>query len=1001
MTSHHRIDNHSITKNNKITISFDGKEYHGYEGDSLASILMAHHVKLVGRSFKYHRPRGILSAGSEEPNALVEHREGDYKEPNTRMTTLEAYDHMVAYSQNRFPHLRFDVWSINSFFSSLLPSGFYYKTFMWPRKFWEPFYEKIIRHAAGLGKAGKNKDPDTYAHKHHFCDILIVGGGVSGLMMAKMLSKTHLDITLLDEDYVLGGSFHYHDATIEGLDAQEWVDKTARELASLPNVTLSTRTTVTGYYDHNFLTALEKVTDHLEDAPKHLPRQRFWKIRAEKVILATGMHERPLSFADNDRPGVLLASALGEYMKRYGVQCGKHVLFVTNNDSVYETALRAKNMGSDVTVVDCRKQLSDVAKASQDHQITVFCNHVITRTLGKNGVTAATIHALNDDQTHIAGAANRIYCDYIGMSGGFTPQVHLYSQARGKLAFDDEYQSFFPHTITQKTLIVGALNKQFTIAHIKDDCMQKALFIKDDMKLSGDITPIHDVNETSYDIRPEKFFVFPTTHLIGQGKYKHFIDFQNDVTVADITLAHREGYESVEHLKRYTTTGMGTDQGKTSNVNALTIMAHLKKCTIENVGTTTFRPPFIPLTFGAIAGSNVDKGFMQERGTAMHDSHCKHGAVFEDVGDWKRPFYFPQGEESMKEAVMRECKQVRLSCGMLDASTLGKIDIQGKDSTKLLNLLYTNKWDKLATGKCRYGLMLNENGMVFDDGVTTRIDENHYHMTTTTGGAARVMNWIEEWLQTEFPTWEVYATSVTEQWSVASISGPRARDLLQKICHDDISAENFPFMSYKDCRVADLDARVFRISFTGELSFEINVKARDGATLWERLIEAGKEFNLCLYGTEAMHVLRAEKGYIIVGQDTDGTITPHDLGMSNMVSKTKDFFLGDRSLSREDTQRDKRKQLVGFIPETQDFVPQEGAHIVEDVLDKPPMHMLGYITSSYFSSNLGHSFGLALLEDGRNRIGQKLSVPVINEKTQTILITDPCFYDKNGSKLHG
>ena len=752
-------------------------------------------------------------------------------------------------------------------------------------------------------------------------------------------------------------------------------------------------------------------------------RQRFWKIRAKNVVVAAGSIERPLLFADNDRPGVMLSAAVRAYINRYAALPAREIVVFCNNDSAYATALDAKQAGATVTLVDLRDQQavdkSSAARLVRDAGIEVLAGSAIAGINGKQQIRSVIVQPLSADKRSLSGAQREIACQVVAVSGGWNPTVHLHSQARGKLEFKDNLQAFVAKRnvaagdavdeVAQMNphLMSGACDGEFALSACLVDGHRKGLMAAKG-ETSGKQSTIPTVQISASAAAAEgicdeleALWTVPTTHAIGQGSRKHFHDLQNDVTVADIHLAAREGYQSVEHLKRYTTTGMGTDQGKTSNVVALAVMAELRGSGIADVGTTTFRPPYTPVTFGAIAGQYTNELFLQERTTPMHEWHVANGAVFEDVGDWKRPWFFLRGNEDMHEAVQRECRMVRQSVGLLDASTLGKIDIQGRDAAEFLNMIYTNAWLKLAPGKCRYGLMLNEHGMVFDDGVTSCIAPNHYHMTTTTGGAARVMGWLEEWLQTEWPEKEVYCTSVTEQWAVTAVNGPNARKLLSKLTDVSLEDEQFPHMSYQKAVVAGVPARIFRISFTGELSYEINVPARFGLHVWEALVEAGDEFDVCVYGTEAMHVLRAEKGFIIAGQDTDGTVTPLDLGMDWIVNKTKADFLGKRSLSRSDTAKSGRRQLVGILTDDPEEVLPEGAHLVSEVLSAPPMPTEGHITSSYYSPNAERSIAMALVTSGLSRKGEKVNAQLMDGRTVAATIVDPVFVDVEGERLNG
>ncbi|MDA8937317.1 sarcosine oxidase subunit alpha family protein [Candidatus Pelagibacter sp.] len=1001
MTQNLRVKSSNfIDETSSLSFKFNGKTYYGFKGDSLASALLANNVHLVGRSFKYHRPRGIMTSGSEEPNAIVQiGNDKALTEPNVRATEIEIYEGLEATSQNCWPSVNFDIGGINNFLSPLLPAGFYYKTFMWPASFWEK-YEYVIRHSAGLGKSPTKPDTDIYEHKYVHCDVLIVGAGISGIIAAKIAAQNNLKTLLLDEKSEIGGSTIYQNSEYFKIDnkiSSEWLSNEIDELKKLDNLEIKTRTSVAAYHGYNYLLARENLTDHLnKDEKQGKVRQRLLKIRAKKVIVATGSLERPLIFDNNDRPGIMLSSAVKKYADYYGVACGRKNIFFTNNDTAYESAISLSNKGINVeAIIDIRESSeSTIVKEAENLGIKIYWSHTVVDTHGYKRLKKISIMGLSKDgQSFSSPKKDILECDCLSVAGGWTPAVHLFTQSGGKLKFRDEDQVFIPNKYPSKQISIGSSNGDFELDKI----------IKNS---SNDVKNFLDIDSTDFDnlsvitskeISKKNIWLLPSNKVIG--KTKPFVDYQNDATANDIKLALREGFRSIEHVKRYTTTGMGTDQGKLGNMHALGIIADTTGVKMGEVGTTTFRPPYTPLTFGTIVGRNVGEYFDVFRRTPMNDWHINNHAEFENVGQWKRAWYYPRGNENMHEAVQRESLATRESAGILDASTLGKIDIQGSDASEFLNRVYTNAWSKLGIGKCRYGLMLNEDGMVYDDGVTTRLGENHYIMTTTTGGAANVMGKLEDYLQTEWPELDVYLTSVTDHFATATIGGPNSKKILNKLIPDlDLLDESFPHMSFKEAKIGKIKCRIMRISFTGELSYEINIQANYGKSLWEQCMNAGKEFNITPYGTETMHLLRAEKGFIIVGQDTDGTMTPIDLQMEWVVSKKKYDFIGKRSLYRSDTMREDRKQMVGLLTDDPNTVLEEGAQIVSE-LNQSPVQMLGYVTSSYFSPNLRKSIALAVVKGGKNMMGKKLFIPM-EDKTINVTVVDPVFLDKENKKLN-
>jgi len=985
-------NNKNLNETKKIGFIFDGKKYYGHEGDTLASALLSNNVHLLGRSFKYHRPRGIISAGCEEPNGIVQLELNEFTEPNRRATEIVLYEGLIAKSQNRWPSVKYDVGAINDLLAPFFPAGFYYKTFMWPPKFWKT-YEHFIRRAAGLGNSPKKNDPHKYEHYHYHCDTLIVGSGVSGLYAAKIAASKNLKILLVEQEDQTGGailSSNNYENRINGKSQTEWKHQITDELKKAKNVKIITSTTLFAYMHYNYLLAIQDLQPNKGKDKTNSIRQIVWKIRAKKVILATGSIERPLTFNNNDRPGIMLANSVSKYLNGYGVNLGKEIVIFTNNDSAYQTAIDFHHYNINIAaVVDVRNNIEgDIPLRVRNLGIKIYSGSIILNTTGRRKIKNVHIKKINDNNIKV------LNCDLLCMSGGWSPTVHLFTQSRGKLKFREEDSCFIPNQAHQNSLSIGSCNGVFDLENIlKETYSSVNFFLNVDEKdrLDGEVFESEIIKigkqENAWLINKEKI-----------GKSKMFVDFQNDVTAKDIKIALSEGLQSIEHVKRYTTNGMATDQGKTSNVNALGIISELTGQDMSHLGTTTFRLPYTPVTFGAMAGRFVKEFFDIERTTSIHSWHVNNNALFEDVGQWKRPWYFPKNNETMNEAVNREVKATRDSLGILDASTLGKIDLKGRDVSEFLNRVYTNAWSKLEIGKCRYGVMLGDDGMVIDDGVTTRLGEHHYVMTTTTGNAASVMSKLEDWLQTEWPELEVYLTSITEQFGTISLNGPNSRKIMGSLFpHEDFSSESFPHMSFKELKIDNTICRVMRISFTGEICYEINIPASYALSLWNKCMELGKGFNITPYGTEAMHVLRAEKGFIIVGQETDGSVTPVDLNMNWIVNKKKYDFVGKRALYRSDTIKEDRKQLVGILTEDPSVVLEEGAQLVE-IETSLPMPMVGHITSSYYSPNLGRSIALALVKSGTKKIGSKLIVPMLNKSVE-VEITNPVFIDPQNERL--
>ncbi len=980
-----------IDRNKPLSFTFDGRSYVGYEGDTLASALLANGVHLMARSFKYHRPRGVSTIGSEEPNAIVELRSGPRKEPNTRVTTIELYEGLVANSQNRWPSLGFDVMSINNLFSPLLSAGFYYKTFMWPASFWTNVYEHVIRRAAGLGIAPTEPDPDFYEQCHAHCDVLVVGAGPAGLSAALSAAKNDARVILVDEHAIPGGSLNNENFQVAGIDGNAWAAKTVAKLEAMDNVRVMRRTTAFGYYDHNTIAAVERVSDHLPVPPRGLPRQRMWTFYPKRVILATGATERPLVFGNNDKPGIMLASAARAYVNRYAVRPGRRALVVTNNNDAYRSAIDLQNAGVRVVaLIDSRAHPETPLVAElEKRSIKVITGKTVGAAVGGKHVKAALI-------VNAAGEVvdpERIECDLIACSGGWNPNVHLHSQSGAKPVYDESILSFVPGESRQAEVSVGAACGSFRL----QDCLrlgtaagaEAARLAGFDGK-GGRSAKAED--EDDYAI--EALWIAPTPY---KKAYKQFVDMQNDVKASDVELASQEGYDSVELLKRYTTQGMATDQGKTSNVNALAILACQRGEPVPQVGITTFRPPYVPVAMGVFAGHTVGADFMPVRRTAIHDWNEKQGAVFIEAGLWLRARYYPQKpSDTMYDCYVRETEATRNNVALVDVTTLGKIDIQGPDAPEFLNRLYINNWLKLPIGKARYGAMLREDGMVYDDGTTSRLGENHFFMTTTTANAASVLAHMEQYHQTEWPDLDVVFCSVTEQWTGIAIAGPNSRKLLEKVIDIDISNDAFPFMAVGECMLNSIPGRLFRISFSGELAYEINVPADYGEQAWLELLEAGEELGVSVYGTEALGTMRIEKGHV-AGSELDGRTTATDLGLEGMANRGK-HFIGKHMSQRPVLLGEGRLQVVGLKSLEPGRNLRIGAHLVDSSvrLDSVSQSQ-GHVSATTYSPSLGCGIALGLLRDGASRHGEQIEAvfPLDNEKLR-VEVCHPVFIDPEG-----
>ncbi len=984
-----------INRDKPIEFKFNGKKYIGYEGDTLASALLANGIHLIGRSFKYHRPRGFFGAGVDEPNAKMQVEINGCSEPNINATEIELVNGLSASSQNCWPSVNFDIGAINNFLNRFFPAGFYYKTFMWPKSFWYRVYEPFIRKAAGLGIASLEKDKERYEHKYEYCDLLVTGSGPAGLASAYAAAKNGAKVILAEDKPRYGGTLLTDDVTIDNLSGKDWSEKIISELKEMPNVIVKNRSQVFGYYDHNMMVMFERTGDHLEKKPKYTPRQRLWYIRAKEVLLSTGSIERPIVFGNNDTPGVFLSAAAKEYMKVYGVLIGKKPIIFTNNDSGYETAIEFKKNGVNPIVLDTREdQNSELINEAKDLDIKIKFSYAVIVAHGYKKVKSATIGKLDKDKIDFENT-EQIDCDSICVSGFWTPTVHLASQSGNKLKFNDSIDAFVPDKSKQNEHSLGAANGTFTLQDTLKNSFNTGSEVSKSITKKDEKIQIPNTNERKYSAH-DKFWCSP----LPKGKnYKRFVDFQNDVAVSDIEVALREGYRSIEHVKRYTTLGMATDQGRTSNLNGLQLVANVEKKIVPQVGHTTFRPPFTPVTIGTIVGREIGKEYMPTRKTPMHHWHEKNNAVWVDAGAWKRPRYYKRGNENLFEASKREAKNVRDHVGVCDVTTLGKIDIKGPDAAEFLNRVYTNAWLKLPVGKARYGVMLREDGIVMDDGTTTRISENHYHMTTTTAQAANVLSHLEYYLQIVWPELNVNVVSTTEQWAGAAIAGPKSRDLLSKLFPKiDVSNEALPFMGYVEGDLFGVKARIFRISFSGELAYEINVESDFGLFMWEKIIEIGEEFNVQPYGTEALSTLRIEMGHV-AGPELDGRTIPYDVSLEGLVSKKKDF-IGKRSLAKEAFNQADRQKIVGLVPLDRKSSIPEGSHLVENKNAKLPNPKLGHVSSSCWSVENNNPFSLAILKDGKNMIGKKLfAVSPLKNTSIEVEVMSSHYVDHEGKRV--
>ena len=990
-----------IDRHTTRTFTFNGKRLSGHDGDTLASALLANGQTLMGRSFKYHRPRGVVASGAEEPNALMGIGEGGRFEPNQRATTTEIFDGLTAKTQNHWPSLDFDVGAVNAMVPRLLPAGFYYKTFMFPRPFWKHVFEPVIRKSAGLGAAPKDRDADRYEHFYAHVDLLVAGGGIAGLQAALRAGQAGLRVLLVEQTAHWGGRAPVDGVEIRGKPADEWINDTLQTLEGMENVRIRTRSMASGVYDHGYALVYERLTDHAPEMGG--PRHRLWRVRAGQIITATGAIERPLSFAGNDIPGVMLASALRDYVVNWGISPGDRTVIVTNNDDAYRTALVLHEAGLAVpAIVDARPSATgDLPQAAREAGIRVLTGTGIAEVKGRKSVTGVVLCA----QAGEGAATDEIACEAVAMSGGWSPVVHLWSHCGGKLIWDAERSHFRPDAARAPTghdgkpfvITAGAASGAETAGDVLADAKTAAGAAADAL---GRSLPDADAASTNDPHEEPMAPVWIMPQGAGPAKrMKMWLDYQNDVKVSDVRLAAQEGYESVEHTKRYTTLGMATDQGKLSNINGLATLANALNAEIPAVGTTTFRPPYTPISMGAIAGEARDATFQPLRRTPIHDYHEDQGAYMEPVGHWRRPYTYPKTGESHAQSVHREVLATRNSLGLLDASTLGKILVKGPDAGKFLDMLYTNMMSTLKPGKCRYGLMCNENGFLMDDGVVARLDEDTFLVHTTSGGAEHTHAHMEDWLQCEWWDWKVHTVNITEQFAQIAVVGPNARKLLEKMGGDmDLSAGALPFMGWAEGRIGGFDARVFRISFSGELSYEIAIPASQGRAFWNAALEAGGTWDITPYGTEALHIMRAEKGFIMIGDETDGTVIPQDLGLNWAISKKKEDYLGKRAQARSHMTDPTRWKLVGLETTDGSVLPDGAYCIAAGTNANNQRNVQGRVTSTYHSPTLGRGIAMGLVLNGPDRMGDIVEFNKVDGSTVAAKIVDPVFFDKDGEK---
>ncbi len=977
-----------IDRARPISFRFDGAPYRGFLGDTLASALLASGVRLMGRSFKYHRPRGILTAGSEEPNALVELRSGARREPNTRATVAELYEGLEAHSQNRWPSLGFDVGAISSWVSPLIVAGFYYKTFMWPARFWERVYEPAIRRAAGLGRASLDADPDHYEKAHAFCDVLVIGAGPAGLAAASSAARAGARVLLCDEDFLTGGRLNADQREIDGMSGAQWARRMTAELESMPEVRVMRRSTVFGAYDSRTYGVLERVADHLPVPPPGQPRQRLWRIVARQTVLAAGALERPIVFGGNDRPGVMMASAVRTYLNRFRVSAGQRVALFTSTDDGWNTALDLKAAGIEISaLIDAREEVAPALQnAAQRLDAPLLLGAQVVAAHGAQALEAISVR-------DPAGRTTRIRSDALAMSGGFNPNLSLTTHLGARPRWSETLSAFVPGDLPPALAVVGAAAGDYTLAGALRSGAAAGAAAAEASGFKAFAVPAPRTDDELCGHAP----LWRVTNARG----KAFVDFQHDVTDADLALGVREGFTSAELLKRYTTLGMATDQGKTSALNGHAILAALTERSIAEVGTTVARPPYTPVAIGAFAGAHRGKHFRPTRLTASHRWAAELGATFVEAGAWLRAQWFAtDGERDWRVTVGREVNGVRTRVGVCDVSTLGKIDVQGRDAALFLDRVYSNLMSTLLPGKARYGLMLREDGIVLDDGTAARLREDHFVVSTTTINAPKVMQHLEHARQVLWPELDVQLISVTEQWAQFAVAGPRARRLLERLLGAalDVSDAAFPYMACREFLWQGSLSRLFRISFSGELAYELAVPARYGDSTIRAIMTCGADLGVVPYGTEALGVMRIEKGHV-AGNELNGTTTAGDLGLGRMQSMRKDY-IGRVLAARPGLTDPARPTLVGLKPAEPDARIHSGAHLL--TLNSPPTleNDQGFVSSAVYSPTLRHWIALGFLRGGLSRLGERIhAFDPLRGLDVPVLVTSPTFYDPDGVRL--